>query len=72
MEKSGIREFRFSAGEKALLLYCLYPLGMNDWMISYIVPVRAAEASYDFIRDYEIILSLSLNGDKQPWSFLCL
>lgn len=28
---------------------------MNDWMISYIVPVRAAEASYDFIRDYEII-----------------
>ena len=31
------------------------PLGMNDWMISYIVPVRAAEASYDFIRDYEII-----------------
>ena len=27
---------------------------MNDWMIGYIVPVKAAEASYDFIREYEI------------------
>ena len=53
--EEGIREFRFSAGRKPFYYIAYTPLGMNDWMISYIVPVRAAEASYDFIRDYEII-----------------
>ena len=53
--EEGIREFRFSAGRKPFYYIAYNPLGMNDWMISYIVPVRAAEASYDFIRDYEII-----------------
>lgn len=30
-------------------------LGMNDWMICYIVPVDAAQKSYSFIKDYEAI-----------------
>lgn len=53
--EEGIREFRFSAGRKPFYYIAYTPLGMNDWMISYIVPVKAAEAPYDFIRDYEII-----------------
>lgn len=53
--KDGIREFRFTGGKKPYYYIAYTPLGMNDWMISYIVPVKAAQASYDFIREYEII-----------------
>lgn len=31
------------------------PLGYNDWMICYAVPVSAAQQDYDFIRQYELI-----------------
>ena len=34
-----IREFRFSAGRKPFYYIAYTPLGMNDWMISYIVPL---------------------------------
>ena len=40
--------------KRPLIILLTPPLGMNDWMIGYIVPVKAAEASYDFIREYEI------------------
>ncbi|MFR8180450.1 MAG: hypothetical protein ACLU80_11845 [Dorea sp.] len=35
------------------------PLGMNDWMICYIVPVKAAQKSYSFIRKYEAVFMLA-------------
>ena len=31
------------------------PLGYNDWMICYAVPVKAAQQDYDFISRYELI-----------------
>lgn len=30
------------------------PMGMNDWMLCYIVPVSAAQKTYAFIREYEM------------------
>lgn len=35
------------------------PLGYNGWMVCYVVPVSAANRYYHFIRNYEIILSIS-------------
>ena len=36
--------------------YLVYtPLGMNDWMICYTVPVKNAQQAYDFIPRYELI-----------------
>ena len=32
---------------------------MNDWMICYIVPVKAAQKSYSFIRKYEAVFMLA-------------
>ena len=34
------------------------PIGMNDWMLCYIVPVKAAQKTYDFIQKYEAIFLL--------------
>ncbi len=34
------------------------PMGMNDWMLCYIVPVSAAQKSYAFIQEYELIFML--------------
>ena len=31
------------------------PIGYNDWMICYTVPVRSAQQAYDFISRYELI-----------------
>ena len=31
------------------------PLGLNDWMIGYSVPIRAAQEDYAFIQNYELI-----------------
>ena len=53
--KEGIQEFKLSVGKKPGYYMAYTPLEMNDWMICYIVPVKVAEASYDFIREYEII-----------------
>ncbi|MDO5134586.1 MAG: diguanylate cyclase [Eubacteriales bacterium] len=33
------------------------PLGYNDWMLCYVVPVGIARASYTFINDYESVLA---------------
>lgn len=52
--KDGICQFRLTEEKKTSYYIAYAPLGMNDWMIGYIVPVKAAEASYDFIREYEI------------------
>ena len=35
------------------------PVGYNDWMICYIVPVKAAQESYSFIRKYEAVFMLT-------------
>ncbi len=53
--KEDIRRFKLPVGKKPSYYMAYTPLKMNDWMICYIVPVKAAEASYDFIREYEII-----------------
>ena len=31
------------------------PLGLNDWMIGYAVPIEAAQEAYAFIQNYELI-----------------
>ncbi len=42
-------------------LYLAYsPLKINDWMVSYIVPVHAAQESYTFIIHYETLLATFL------------
>ena len=35
------------------------PIGYNDWMICYTVPVKAAQQAYDFISRYELIFMSS-------------
>lgn len=41
--------------------YLVYkPLEMNNWMISYIVPVEKAQESYGFILQFEVALSVIL------------
>lgn len=62
----GLRQ-EFAQGESGLVKlslgerneedrYLAYmPLGYNDWMICYAVPVKAAQQDYDFIREYELI-----------------
>ena len=57
----------FQNGEKGLVKlslgermeedsYLAYmPIGYNDWMICYTVPVRSAQQAYDFISRYELI-----------------
>lgn len=55
-EKSGYVEI-FSDGEEYHMAY--EPLGYNDWMLCYAVPIKVAKESYQFITDYEIILSVS-------------
>ena len=32
------------------------PLGLNDWYLCYVIPVKTAQASFGFITKYEIIL----------------
>ena len=53
--KEGICQFKLSEGKKVSYYMAYTPLEINDWMMCYIVPVRVAEASYDFIREYEIV-----------------
>ena len=31
------------------------PLGYNDWMICYAIPVKSAQQAYEFISGYEIL-----------------
>lgn len=31
-------------------------MGLNDWMICYVIPVSEAQKSYNFVRRYELIL----------------
>ena len=33
-------------------------MGLNDWMICYVIPVSKAQKSYDFIRWYELIFTV--------------
>ena len=43
------------------IFYLVYkPLEMNDWMISYTVPVEKAKQPYSFILQFEVILSVVL------------
>lgn len=34
--------------------FCYTPSGFNDWMIAYIVPIKAVESDYSFITEYAI------------------
>lgn len=45
---------------KAEDYYMTYmPMGMNDWMLCYIVPVSAAQQTYSFIQKYELIFLIT-------------
>lgn len=33
-------------------------MGLNDWMICYVIPVSEAQKSYDFVRRYELIFTI--------------
>lgn len=33
-------------------------MGLNDWMICYVIPVSEAQKSYDFVREYELIFTV--------------
>lgn len=33
-------------------------MGLNDWMICYVIPVSEAQKSYDFVRKYELIFTI--------------
>ena len=35
-------------------------MGLNDWMICYVIPVSEAQKSYNFVRRYELIYTIGL------------
>ena len=54
-QKAGILVLK----DKNEVSYLAYDtLEMNDWMLCYIVPVKAAQKSYAFIQEYEMIFML--------------
>lgn len=54
-QKSGVITVKTQKQEELYLAYS--PLKINKWMIGYIVPVKAAQASYSFITTYESIFT---------------
>lgn len=57
--KEGLVQLGLDDTSKSDYYLAYTPLGMNDWMICYIVPVKAAQKSYSFIRKYEAIFMLA-------------
>lgn len=57
--KEGVVQLGLDDTSKSDYYLAYTPLGMNDWMICYIVPVKAAQESYSFIRKYEAVFMLT-------------
>ena len=52
---TGIVKLSLSERNEADRYLAYMPLGYNDWMICYAVPVNVAQQDYDFIKEYELI-----------------
>ena len=57
--ESGLVKFSLKERKEEDRYLAYMPLGYNDWMICYIVPVKAAQKSYSFIRKYEAVFMLA-------------
>ena len=53
--ESGLVKLSLSERKEEDQYLAYMPLGYNDWMICYSVPVKSAQQAYDFISSYEII-----------------
>lgn len=54
--KEGLIKMRSSGSESDEYL-AYTDLGMNDWMICYVIPVSEAQKTYNFIRKYELMFT---------------
>ena len=55
MGESGLVKLSLSERKEEDRYLAYMPLGYNDWMICYTVPVKSAQQAYDFISSYEIV-----------------
>ena len=53
--KDGLIKIRNGSDRKSDQYIAYTRLGMNDWMICYVIPVSDAQSSYSFIKSYESI-----------------
>ena len=53
--ESGLIKISLKERNEADRYLAYMPLGYNDWMICYTVPVKAAQQNYKFIQEYELI-----------------
>ena len=53
--KDGLIKIRTDSNKKSDQYIAYTRLGMNDWMICYVIPVSDAQSSYSFIKSYESI-----------------
>nr|WP_303243452.1 diguanylate cyclase [uncultured Blautia sp.] len=53
-EKEGFAQFQVVKNEKTDYFLAYMPLGMNNWMIAYIVPANMAISNYSFVNQYAI------------------
>ena len=51
--KDGLIKIRTDSNRKSDQYIAYTRLGMNDWMICYVIPVSDAQSSYSFIKSYE-------------------
>ena len=55
--KDGLMKIRNGADKNSDQYLAYTRLGMNDWMICYVIPVSDAQSSYSFIKSYESIFT---------------
>ncbi len=55
--KEGLIKMRSSSGNESDKYLAYTDLGMNDWMICYVIPVSEAQKTYNFIRKYELMFT---------------
>lgn len=55
--KDGLIKMRSRDGRESDKYLVYTDLGMNDWMICYVIPVSEAQKTYNFIRIYELVFT---------------
>lgn len=55
--KDGLIKMGSKKGDASDKYLAYTDLGMNDWMICYVIPVAKAQQSYHFVRRYELIFT---------------
>ena len=55
---SGLMKIRIGNDYNSERYLAYTDMGLNDWMICYVIPVSKAQKSYDFIRWYELIFTV--------------